>query len=293
MTLPIVLLIGSSGNVGEATLKSLSGHSSQVNIRAGVRDPSKADKLKSIPHVEIVQADPSKKDQLTNALKGVDRAFFITAGSKNREELAVNTIDAAKAAGVKYLLVVSVLTAELTGTVFGQQFTPIEKYLKESGLQYGLLRLPLFIDNNFAHVQSIKSQGVFYGPGQSDKKFTPIAVADIGKAAAAILIDPSKHINKTYKLTTTPFSQDDVAAAFTAALGKPVKYIQVPYDAAQKSFLSAGFEDWQVTGILELLNLIDGLSGVTNDPSNDFKTITKEEPTTIAQWVDSVKGAFQ
>ena len=50
-------MIGASGNIGLATLHVLSTkYADKVEIRAGVRDPDKADKVKAIAGVNVVKA---------------------------------------------------------------------------------------------------------------------------------------------------------------------------------------------------------------------------------------------
>ena len=47
MAKPVVFVIGASGLIGSATVLALSAkYSDKVEIRAGVRNPDKADKLK-------------------------------------------------------------------------------------------------------------------------------------------------------------------------------------------------------------------------------------------------------
>ena len=54
MSKPVVFVIGTSGSVGIATLKSLSdNHADKVEIRAGVRNPEKEKNLKEISSVAI------------------------------------------------------------------------------------------------------------------------------------------------------------------------------------------------------------------------------------------------
>lgn len=65
---------------------------------------------------------------------------------QNRAALVANAVEAAKAASVPYLLVVSVSTAG-DATVFGSQFEAIETNVKASGIPFTFLRLPLFTDN--------------------------------------------------------------------------------------------------------------------------------------------------
>ena len=68
---------------------------------------------------------------------------------QNRAELVCAGVAAAKAAGVPYLLVLSVSTADDVSTVFGRQFHTVEDAVKASGIPSTLFRLPIFTDNNW------------------------------------------------------------------------------------------------------------------------------------------------
>jgi uncharacterized protein YbjT (DUF2867 family) len=52
---------------------------------------------------------------------------------------------------------------------------------------------------------------------------SPIAARDVAEVIAAVLVDPTAHVGKTYELTG-PRSQDMTAMAteYSAALGRPV-----------------------------------------------------------------------
>eukprot|EP00730_Choanoeca_flexa_P020462 TRINITY_DN9993_c0_g1_i1.p3 TRINITY_DN9993_c0_g1~~TRINITY_DN9993_c0_g1_i1.p3 ORF type:complete len:115 (+),score=20.03 TRINITY_DN9993_c0_g1_i1:1221-1565(+) len=63
-----------------------------------------------------------------------------------------------------------------------------------------IISLPFFTDNFFGNQQPIKEQGKMYTPAKPDAAFTPIAVQDVGLAAANILTNPEKHQNKTYNV---------------------------------------------------------------------------------------------
>jgi len=296
MSKKVFTVVGSSGIVGSAVIKEVSSKlSDKYVVQAGVRDPSsdKAGPIGKLSGVTLVKANFGEEEALGKVLKGSDVVFINTPGHEDRTKLGIHGVNAAKAAGVKHIIVVSVLTADLTDTIFGRQFAPLEKHVKESGLKYTLLRLPFFIDNNWGSAGSIKSQGKFYGPNNPDAKFTPIAVSDIAEATVGILKDLSKHENKTYKVTTKAHNHKELAEAFSSAVGKEVTYVQVPYEAAKQSFLGFGIPEWQVDGILELFKLFDAKSSVTNDETNDFKTLTGRDPTTIQQWAAAVAAGFK
>ena len=295
MAKPVVLVIGASGNIGLATLQVLSTkYADKVEIRAGVRDPEKADKVKAIGGVNVVKAAQGDKAQLVKVFEGVNSLFIVVPGTENRAELSIKTAEAAKEAGVKHLVVVSVLTAEHTDTIFGKQFNEIESSISKLGVPYTFLRLPLFVENYFGFKETIQKMSTIIVPVDPTKPYTPVVVGDAGKAAAAVLVDPSKHANKTYPIVSDRHTHNDVAKTFSEALGKEVTVTTNSYEDAKKFLMGVGLPEWQVDGILELYKLIDNGSPTTNqEDMSKFKNITGEDPTSLKGWVNAVAPAFK
>jgi len=226
MAKPVVFVIGATGNVGSATLQALSAkYADKVEIKAGVRNPEKADKIKTIAGVSIVQAEMGAKDKLVGTFAGVNALYIVTPGAENRTELTIATAEAAKEAGVKHVVVVSVLTADLTDTVFGKQLKTVEEKISKLGVPFTFLRLPLFVDNCWGFKDPIVGKSSIFSPVDPTKPFTPVVVEDAGKVAAAILANPATHANKTYKIISDHHSFSDIAAAFSEALGKQIYFI--------------------------------------------------------------------
>jgi uncharacterized protein YbjT (DUF2867 family) len=296
MSKPVVFVIGASGNIGAATVVALSSkYADKVDIRAGVRNPESADKLKGLRGVTLVAAEMGgERDKLVSTLKGVDALFIVTPGTKDRAELAISTAEAARDAGVKFLLVVSVLTADLSDTIFGAQFKKLESTVSSFGVTYAFLRLPLFVDNYWGFKDTIKSHSTFYNPVDPAKPFSTIVASDAGNAAAAILSKPSAHANRTYNLVSNRHTLSEVAALFSEALGRQVNYVQVPFEAAKQSMVQIGYAEWLADGVLELNKLINSGSPITNlEDLTHYTAITGEKPTDIRTWIGTVKGAFQ
>ena len=162
MSKPVVLVLGSSGFVGKATVKSLSeSYADKVAIKAATRDPPKLRDLAELKGVELVAIDMAA-DNLADKIKsaGATTVYIVTPGVKNRDEIVKKASTASKDAGVKNLIVVSsmLMGAELTDSIFVRQFSVIESHVKNLGVPYTFLRLPLFIDNNWGNVDSIKGQ---------------------------------------------------------------------------------------------------------------------------------------
>lgn len=289
---PKVLVLGASGYVGQATLGSLvKRHGVKLDIYAGVRNPSNFQKIDG---VDVVQADMGKPKELTQVMKDFDRVFIVTPGHEDRTQLVLNALDACKDASVEYALILSIPTVE-TDTIFGKQLKPIEQAAKDSGLKgYSIIRLPLFIDNLFANAQSIKEKATFDDPRNAYKAHTPVAVSDVGMAAADLLAKPKKHYGKTYTLAMPPFSMVDFSKAISKVVGKQVLVRTVTYQQSKEAFMEMGFPEWQVDGIMEIYKLIDeGRPSTLCKQRGDLKTITGKPATTMEQWVAANAAAFK
>ena len=92
MSKPVVFVIGATGLIGTATINALAAkYTDKVEIRAGARNPDKADKLKAIAGITIVKAEMGKKDELVNTFKGVNALYIVTPPTLNRAELTIAT----------------------------------------------------------------------------------------------------------------------------------------------------------------------------------------------------------
>lgn len=284
-----IAVVGATGYIGSATVNTLSA--AGVAAKAVVRDPAgdKAAGLKDLAHIELVAGSMADTAGLATALTGTTTAYIVTPGVENRADLVANAVSAAKTAGVAHIVVVSVSTTG-TDTIFGRQFTAIEATVKDSGLAYTLLRLPLFTDNNYANVASIKGEGKIYNPADPTKAFTTATVGDIAQASATILQAPAAHASKTYDFAGPAYTHNDLAAAFTKTLEKPVEFVQVPYEAAKEAFMGMGFPEWQTDGILELYKFVD--ADTYRYPSADLEAILGRAPTGIEAWVEANKAGF-
>ena len=167
-------------------------------------------------------------------MTGVSAVYIVTPGAENRADLVAAGIAAAKAAKVPHVVVVSVPSVEAEGELlFKGQFKRIEEVVTSSGLPYTLLstllRLPMFVDNQWANQGSIKAQGKVYGPSDGSKPVSLVTISDVGDASAAVLANPESHANKTYTLASDTVTFDKIAAGFATATGNNVEYVQVPY----------------------------------------------------------------
>ena len=296
MSKPTVFVLGCSGSIGSATVRALSRkYSDTLNILAGTRDTAseKVASLRSLPGVTILHADMNNKEGLRDLLTGVTSLFIVTP--TNGFRLAIGAAEVAKASGVKHILTVSVLTVELTDTIYGKQYGELESSVKHLQIPYTFIRLPPFVDNYWAYKRPIQQNSSFSTPGDPTKPFSAVVVEDAGKAAAAIIAEPEKHYGKTYKLISNRHTLNELAAAFSQALGKNVKYERISYNDCRRRLVEVvGFSEEDADGILEIYRLTDEECPMVDDPEmSHFNQITGEKPTSLKEWVNEVTPAFK
>ncbi|KAL4438582.1 hypothetical protein ABPG74_015480 [Tetrahymena malaccensis] len=285
-----ILVLGASGQIGQATVKSLL--TKKANVTAGTRNPEKIKNLQDLG-ASILKVDMAQDQlELTQKLKDYNILFIVTPGHVNRSYLSINTIQAAQKAKVEYILIVSVPSVNHPETIFGGQFIQIEKELKSCGINYCILRLPLFTDNFLSHTQSIISQNSFYGPQNNRTKYATVTVEDASNAASQILIDYKNHIKKEYKIVSDLQSVEEQCKSFSLVLGRTINYIQTKYEDTKKQ-LSQFLPDWQVDGILELYKLADQQDLSQTSLTNHYNWITQNNPTTNEQWIKNNIQKFQ
>ena len=246
----MILVTGATGLSGRQLVAILSAQG--IPVRALVRTPSKAQALASLPGVEIVEGDMRHLDQLATALRGVDRAMLISSSTPDMLEVQSSFIDAAKAAGVKHVVKLSGIIPELDSPFrFARMHGEIEKRLEDSGLGFTHLRAGEFMTAYFRQAQAIATRGVL-PLAMGDARIASLDVMDLVKVAAVVLTTPG-HEGKTYPLTgPESLSMGEVAECLTAAIGKPVRYVQLDPAEAHKARLAAGMPSYLADGLDEL-----------------------------------------
>ena len=296
MSKPVVLVVGASGQVGTATLTALSAkYADKVEIRAGVRDPVKADRLRSIPSVTVVQATMGDSN-LVGTLAGVSVLYINTSSTENRAELAISTAESAKQAGVKHIVVVSAFTADHSQrhTIFGAQFINLEEGISTLGIPYTFLRFPMFIENYISSRDSIVSKDTYFNCIGADKGVASISVEDIGKASAVVLVNVDQYLNTTVTIASECVTSNDFVQALSESLGREIRYVQLPYEEAKQRMLASGAAEWRADAMLMAMKLIDdSFPAYTDTHPGVFKDITGEEPMTLKEWVSKNVTLFQ
>lgn len=103
-----ILITGATGTVSGALLDALAG--ADVNLRALVRDESKAERIES-RGVQVRVADLGTPESLPTAFQDVNDLWLLNANSPRAPENSINAVWAAHQAGVERVVRMSVVSA--------------------------------------------------------------------------------------------------------------------------------------------------------------------------------------
>ena len=279
-----ILVTGATGNVGGAVSANLTAMG--ASVRALVRDESKAQGLRN-QGVEVVIGDFDKPETLDAAFSGVDKVFLATPVGPNQVALARNAIVAAKRAGGPHIVRLSAgpFDAPVDNPPrVTRQHAEIDAELKASGLPYTILKPHGFMQNTLMAAQTVASDGVVYMP-MKEGKLGMVDVRDIADVAARVLTEAG-HEGKTYWPTgPASISVHDVAAGLSKALGKEVKYVDVPLEAAREAIVGMGLPEWFADALNEYSkafseNLGDfttnDVEEITGHPARSYETFARD-----------------
>ncbi len=230
----MILVTGATGTVGRLLVTDLVA--AGADVRALSRTPERA----GLPAgVEVVPSDLGRPETLPSALQGIERVFLLSGGPEGPEHDA-NLIAAAQQAGVGHVVTLSVLGADHgANDPITSWHLAGERAVTASGMAWTILRPGAFMSNALMWAPSIKAQGVVYAPF-AHAKTAAVDPADIAAVAARALTEPG-HEAKTYPLTGPELlAAADQVEALGAALGRPLRLVDVPPEAAKAAMVDSG-----------------------------------------------------
>ncbi|MGE6981139.1 SDR family oxidoreductase [Kluyvera intermedia] len=233
----MIAITGATGQLGQLVLDDLLNTTAAQQLAAIVRNPAKAQAL-SQKGVAVRQADYNDEAALTAALQDVDQLLIISSSEVGqRAPQHRNIINAAKAAGVKFIAYTSLLHADKSPLGLADEHITTEKMLADSGIPYALLRNGWYTENYLASAPPALEHGVFIGAA-GEGKIASATRADYA-AAAARVISEEGHAGKVYELAGDHgWTLSELAAELSKQSGKNVVYqnlSQADFAAALKS----------------------------------------------------------
>ena len=263
----VIAVVGATGAQGGGLVRAiLSDPNGGFAARAITRDIH-SDKAKELARMgaEVVAGDVDDVESLKNAFKGAYGAFCVTFfwahfSPEKEKANAIAMAQAAKAAGVQHAIWSTFedtrkrvpLTDNRMPTLQGKYKVAHFDAKSEADQTFRDLGVP----TTFLLTSFYWENLIYFGAGpkkgpdgtlaltypMGDKKLPGIASEDIGKCAYGIFKKGREFIGKTVGVAGEHLTGAQMASALTKALGREVRYNDVPADV-YRSFGFPGAED--------------------------------------------------
>lgn len=268
-------IMGATGHTGGAAAAELARRGAAV--RAITRDPARAGALRAAG-AEVVAADAADADALAAAFAGADGVYVLVPpdvraadaiAAARRTSAAI--AQAARRAGVPHVVALSSGGSHLPdGTGLVRTLHDLEAALRAAlggtGAALTVVRASDFMENWEAALPVAREQGVLPSTrAPLDGPMECVSVVDVGRAAAECLLagppaaapGAPRRERVLNLLGPAEYTPRDAAAAFAAALGRPVEPVVVPRDAFVPAFVEAGIGDDYARGLAELYDALN------------------------------------
>jgi divinyl chlorophyllide a 8-vinyl-reductase len=234
-----VLLFGATGTIGQATCKALlhAGH----EVFCFVRQPSQTQTHELLAGAQLRFGDVQSIESVKNlGLQGENFDAIVSCMASRtgapKDAWAIDykahsqLLQIAKEAGIAQFVLLSAICVQKPLLAFQQAKLAFEKELRESGLNYSIVRPTAFFKSLSGQIKRLQQNKPFllFANGQLTA-CKPISDHDLGMFIAQCLSDPAKH-NRILPIggpgdAITPLQQGEY---LFKAMGKPPKYKQVP-----------------------------------------------------------------
>ncbi|MGI5207414.1 SDR family oxidoreductase [Spirillospora sp. CA-108201] len=178
MTAPI-LVTGGTGTLGRQVVPLLRDAGQAVRVLSRGR-------REAADGVEYVTGDLAKNEGIGAALDGVETVMHLAGGNKGDDVVAGNMVRAASRAGVRHLVLISVIGAGSVPVAWLRTQMEVERIVEESGVPYTILRAAQFHDLVFKVVRGMAKSPVVPVPG--GLRFQPVDARDVAERLAELAL---------------------------------------------------------------------------------------------------------
>lgn len=239
-----ILVTGVTGMVGKATVRHLLKKGVPASQIIGLSRKKEEIEDLAAQGIEVRFGDYFDYNSLLLAFEGIDKVMLTSSVAfTDRFTQHYNAITAARQAGVKHVVYMSIMRREGSGRIMPEitesdLFT--EQVLKSSGLDYTILYHPPFMDVLSFNYGSNPYENGIKVPANNGK-MAPSLRDELAEAHAEILSTPG-HENKTYSLGgSDSISFSDIAKILAEIKGQPVPFTTITAEEYIDTLVAQGF----------------------------------------------------
>jgi uncharacterized protein YbjT (DUF2867 family) len=286
----MLLVTGATGTIGRPLIDLLVNEGAKV--RAITHDPGPT----GLPEgVEVVAADLSHPDTAAPALEGVTALFLHprAVGLAAAQLLAL-----ARQRGVQRVVALSAMNDDdpldqQPSRYRGDRNKEVEDAAAASGLAWVSLRASFFARNTLdAWGAQIRAGDLFRGPYASFAE-SPVHERDLAEVAARALRTDQPVARRGRRLELTgpqSLTHQQLVATIGEVLGRPLRYQEIPPQAAKQGMVAHGFPEPFVAALMaRYAQEVSQPAPVTGE----VERVLGRPSRTYAQWVADHAAAFR
>jgi len=284
----MILVCGATGTIGSRVVESLTAEG--LPVRALVTRKRTAP---SSPEstVNYAVADLLSPETLGPALEGVEQVFLLTPNVAEQAQMESNLIEAARRAGVKHVVKLSVMGADAgSRSYFSRLHGESEKRLEESGIAWTHIRANMLMQN-LRWFREALSQGILPMPlGQA--VVSHVDAADVARVISKVIAG-TEHYRHVYTVTgPRALSGEEVASdlssVLASALGKPIQYVAISIDEFRAALKQRNDPEFLINGECELFE--DWKNGGGSEVTDVVLRLTGQQPTSLLEFAGDNKS---
>jgi len=285
------LVTGATGDTGRHTALSLLERG--LGVRAFVHTVDERSEALREAGADIVEGNLLDLDSVRQALEGAAGAYFVYPLRPGLLDATAYFAQAAKEAATPVVVNMSQISARRDAASNAARSHWIaERIFDWSGVPTVHVRPTYFAQwLLYPHVLAgIREEGAIKLPF-GEGRHAPIAAEDQGRAIAAILAAPDRHVGKTHELNgPVELDEHGIAAAVSEVLGKPVRYEPISVDAYRERLAASGLWPYLIQHLVEVG--IDCSNGVFEGTDRFIQALTGKAPMTVQAFVQLHLAAF-
>jgi NAD(P)H dehydrogenase (quinone) len=237
-----IAVIGAAGRTGLAVLRALAARDGAT--LAVTRTTDQAESVLEAGASETTTADYASVAELSSALQGVDRVVVIPPSYTPEHVYIANATDAASAAGVRHLVLHSVLHPHTPTMHHHMRKAAGEAAVRAGATPWTILQPAMYAQTVLAFA-NLSPEGRICAPFDLDAPFTVIDLQDIAEVTAMVL-ESDEHRYASYELVgNPPVSIREMLRLVAERRGIEAEPVQVhPWELELPAWLREGMSDF-------------------------------------------------
>lgn len=238
-----------------------------------------------------IPGDLDDPASLTPAFAGIRQLVLITADGPQQIDQAMTALEAARAAAVERIVLISAMLAGETPPLsFGVNHRRIEELAAATGIPVQVLRPSFFVQTLGMFADPVRKFGRLLVPVPTGK----VAFVDVADIAAAVVpcLDPGRPVSGPKVLTgAQALGFAEVAALISAATGRKIVHTALPIPVMAALLATAGGQSLWFTGrLIAMFRALEAGKEATVSP--DLAELIGRPPTTVAACLDRERQLF-